>query len=111
MLAEIITFAGIVCAGVLTEGAAGSGLGGCTDHSDSPLSSRARSAPLLSQRLGFLAERTHICDPFSPPSPQMPGHKHFTCPCGAGDMERMVPGRQPCQPRRGVGTGVKSEGL
>lgn len=54
MLAEIITFAGIVYAGVLTEGAAGSGLGGYTDHSDAPLGSRARSAPPLPQRLGFL---------------------------------------------------------
>lgn len=45
MLAAIITFAGIVCAGVLTEGAAGSGLGGGTDHSDSPLSSQQGVLP------------------------------------------------------------------
>lgn len=55
MLAEIITFAGIVCAGVLTEGAAGSGLSGCTEHSDVPLGSGARSAPPLPQQVGFLS--------------------------------------------------------
>ena len=36
MLAEIITFVGIVCAGVLTEGEAGRGTGGSSHFGQGP---------------------------------------------------------------------------
>lgn len=54
MLAEIITFVGFVCAGVLTEGEAGGKLSECIDRRRiHPLEAAAKNDTPWTQRLGF----------------------------------------------------------
>lgn len=66
MLAEIITFAGIVCAGVLTEGEAGGLLRRCIVGPRFAPGTSTRNCP--HQGLGCwtsVARLTHICASFS----------------------------------------------